>query len=163
MKLYAGLDLSFTQTGLTIVNNNLEIVDSFNIKTQKKDFDNDGDLATYIRIGEIASNILVILADYQPIEMIAIETCAFGAKGRVVDLGGLHHVLAHRLLMNGFNIVPIAPTSLKKFFTGNGRAKKNDMLNSCSSEVQEMGLSEDQIDAYALALYAESVSPKAIH
>jgi len=47
--------------------------------------------------------------------------------------------------------VAVAPTTLKKFVTGSGKATKNDMWNRYLAERQVVPLSEDECDAYWLA------------
>lgn len=110
---------------------------------------------------EIALHLAQHIDTYNP-DVIAIEGLAFGMRGNVTrDLGGLQFVIIAHLqeVMNKFVDI-VAPTSVKKFATGSGRAKKEDMIENLPSEIhtyfinlgvkKTTGLS-DLADAYWIA------------
>lgn len=102
-----------------------------------------------------------IMLAHQP-EYIVIESCAFGAAGRVADLSGLNHCL--RLTARSLNIpiYAVPPTTNKMEFTGNGQATKEMMVESwkaCDPVAVELcGLHklDDIADSYALCHFPKS-------
>ncbi len=114
---------------------------------------------------EIALHIAVMVDDHNP-DIIAIEGLAFGMRGNVTrDLGGLQFVIiAHLQEVKGKSIEILAPTTVKKFATGSGRAKKEEMIDSLPNDVHErfvgLGVKKttglgDLADAYWIAKCAE--------
>lgn len=110
---------------------------------------------------EIAHHIAAIVEEFVP-DIIAIEGLAFGMRGNVTrDLGGLQFVIiAHLQEVLNYEIDIIAPTSAKKFATGSGRAKKEEMINSLPKHVHDyctnLGMKKttglaDMADAYWIA------------
>lgn len=70
-----------------------------------------------------------IIKRYKP-EYIVIESCAFGAAGRVADLSGLNHCIRYVAAANDVPIHAVPPTTNKLEFTGNGQATKEMMDDS---------------------------------
>ncbi len=114
---------------------------------------------------EIALHIGKYIDTYSP-DVIAIEGLAFGMRGNVTrDLGGLQFVIiAHLQEVKNKLVDIVAPTSVKKFATGSGRAKKEDMIESLPSEIHtyfiNLGVKKttglaDLADAYWIAKCVE--------
>jgi Holliday junction resolvasome RuvABC endonuclease subunit len=61
------------------------------------------------------------------IDIIGIEGYAMGAKGQVFNIAENTGALKLRLFDKGLNVETVAPTSVKKFFTGKGNGKKEMM------------------------------------
>lgn len=103
---------------------------------------------------------------HHEIESVAVEGGAYGAGGRIYELGGASAVgqLALAKASVPYYIVP--PTSLKKFFTGNGSSGKPKMIaqaNALLGSKKFIRKNEDEADAFALALLAAGISnPKTI-
>ncbi len=88
--------------------------------------------------------------------LIGIEGASFMSKGKRDKLVMLTGCVYYNLLMRGYNVILIPPTTIKKEFTGNGRASKEEVINTVSKEIREMFLSkykkiDDLSDAYAIA------------
>lgn len=82
-----------------------------------------------------------------------IEDAAFNAKGRgKTILSELNGVVKNRLMKNGVIFIPKAPTTLKKHFTGSGKASKEEMLTR-AQEIDPDILSDDVADALAAASF----------
>ena len=62
-----------------------------------------------------------------------IEGAAFGANGHLYDLGGLGHASRIALVECGVDFVVIPPKTAKKYFTGNGNANKQDMIEEAKN------------------------------
>lgn len=56
-----------------------------------------------------------------------IEDYAMGARGRIFNIGENGGVLKYKLFKNRITFNCISPTSIKKFATGKGNAKKDQM------------------------------------
>jgi len=152
--LYVGIDQSYTSTGLVIINSDSELVDYIIIHSLKSD-------DIYQRAWNISEKIIEYLSDYD-FEGIAVEGLAFGMIGNATrDLAGLQFLIVSKLKNILFKSVGIvSPTTLKKFATGNGRAKKPHMIEALPFMIREefkddgikktKGLS-DVADAYWLA------------
>lgn len=62
-----------------------------------------------------------------------IEAYAFGASGLLLNIAEATSVIKQKLNSLGCKIVPLAPSSVKKFATGKGNAKKDAMLRTFMS------------------------------
>ena len=148
---YIGIDISSTHTAIVVLNKMGGLVDYILIEPKQKDLRERGQ--------EVVNKCLTYISKYNnEISVIAIESPAFMAKGKVADLamivGGVYYGLS-----NDYSSILVPPTTLKKFFTGNGRAKKKDMLAKCPLDLlteftKYYKKIDDLVDAYALALYA---------
>lgn len=153
-----GIDQSFNSSGLVVLSDD-SIIHSECFKSNK-DFNRFG------QAYEIATHIADIVDTYKP-DVIAIEGLAFGMRGNVTrDLGGLQFVIiAHLQEVKKREVVIVAPLTVKKYATGNGRSKKNKMIESLPKHVLDVflglgvkkttGLS-DLADAFWIAKVAGS-------
>ena len=87
-------------------------------------------------------------------DVVIMEDYAFGAKGQA--LTQIHEcvgIIKYLFIQNNIKLVLIPPTTLKKFVTGSGRAKKPEM---CASIKERWGRhfdekkENDMADAFAL-------------
>jgi len=118
---YIGIDLSLTDTGIVVLDDNAKIVDQYSISTLSKD-------QIEKRHVIIKTSIKNIIEKFQP-NRINIEGLSFGSRGQsMLDLAGLHFVIRNFLYENNIFFEVIPPTTLKKFATGKGNVKKNLML-----------------------------------
>jgi len=153
-----GIDQSFTSTGVVMLEDGA-------LLTAHK-FTASKSVNRFAQAYEITIHLAGIVDEFKP-DIIAIEGLAFGMRGNVTrDLGGLQFVIiSHLQEVKGREIDIIAPTSAKKFATGSGRAKKEDMIDSLPKSVysyftglgvkKTTGLS-DLADAYWIAKTAEA-------
>lgn len=118
-EIIAGIDLSLTATGLTIVDGSGKIVyeELFNTKQMRG----------MQRLFFIKSRIQKKLKDHN-VTKVAIESYSFGSKGRsVVSLGELGGVIRMMLFENNYTYFDCPPTSLKAYIAGKGNADKDQM------------------------------------
>ena len=140
-----GLDLSLTCTGYCLLDaNNFT---TGRIKTKLKDID---------RLIYIVDNIReIIYAPPTHHTLAVIEGYSYASNSntayQIGELGGAIRVL---LFQNNIDFIIIAPKSLKKFATGNGNAKKNDMLNAFMNKHGHIK-DHNEVDAYFLAKFGE--------
>ena len=85
--------------------------------------------------------------------LVALEGYAMGvpAKGsRVFDIGELGGVLKHHFWLNGYDVLVVPPTTLKMFVTGNGRAKKPEVMQGIADVWGYKVQQHDEADAFGL-------------
>lgn len=157
--LVLGIDQSYNASGIVVLEGD-NIIHSGCFKSNKE-FDRFG------QAYEIAIHIANIVDAYKP-DIVAIEGLAFGMKGNVTrDLGGLQFVIvAHLQEVKKQPVKIVAPLTVKKFATGSGRAKKNEMIESLPNyalnEFLELGVKKttglaDLADAYWIAKTAQNL------
>lgn len=151
-----GIDQSYNSSGLVVLSDD-SIIHSECFKSNKE----------FNRFGqayEVAMYIASIVDTFNP-DVIAIEGLAFGMKGNVTrDLGGLQFVIiSHLQEVKKREVVIVAPLTVKKHATGNGRSKKNEMIESLPKYASDIFLAlgvkkttglADLADAYWIAKVA---------
>ncbi len=153
-----GIDQSYTSSGIVLLENGIFM--------RGHKFAANKEMNRFGQAHEIALHISGVVDDFKP-DVIAIEGLAFGMRGNVTrDLGGLQFVIiAHLQEIKKYDVDIIAPTSAKKFATGSGRAKKEDMIESLPESVHtyfvDLGMKKttglgDMADAYWIAKTAEA-------
>ncbi len=154
-----GLDQSFTSTGI-IVFDNSKMIHAECVKTTTE-------TDKFFRAYSIAEHIFKLCEEYD-IKYIMMEGLSFGARGDATrDLGGLQYTIIIRCSVQGkIPVTIIAPTSLKKYATGSGRAKKEQVINALPESVHnkflELGYKkttglQDLADAYFLGRMYEEI------
>jgi crossover junction endodeoxyribonuclease RuvC len=145
-QLIAGIDQSLTGTAICIMSNAYEIKHLVTFKLK--------DITGITRLHKLAKKLDSILKKHSPLESF-IEGYSFMSKGRSVfnlgELGGIYRMILARKY-GGYYEIP--PTSLKKFITGKGNAKKQIMLEKTFRKYNvgsETLLDDNQVDAYGLA------------
>ena len=151
------LDQSITSTGLCVFKQNGDLLHFECIKTDKSKTDPE-------RISMIGLRIIKIYQDYS-CGYVICEGLAFSAMGDATrKLASLMGVIENKFLESyGYKEIPkVTPTSLKKFATGSGKAKKKEMMDSLPKPIYDKfyeagykrttGLA-DLADAYYLGRY----------
>lgn len=128
-----GLDLSLAATGISSVAN------TWTYKT--KDTDHDLRLLHIYNMvqGEVS---LLGPQDLVVLEDLPIHAMSAGITGMVQGVARL------AIVRHGVPFVTVSPPSLKKFATGNGAAKKPQMLASVPSTVDATKWDDNAVDAY---------------
>lgn len=144
------LDLSLTETGYCIFNANGLYVTGGVIKTKLRDTD---------RLYYIKNNINALLVKHK-IKHAIIENYAYAARGQVFNIGELGGVIKLLLFESDINIITVPPTTLKKFVTGKGNAKKELMLKYVYKKFKFDTDNNNICDAFALGKYWFSISGK---
>ena len=157
-----GIDQSYTSSGIVLLK------DGTLLSGHK--FVANKEMNRFGQAYEVAVHLAGIVDEFKP-DAIAIEGLAFGMRGNVTrDLGGLQFVIiAHLQEVKGREVEIYAPTSVKKFATGSGRAKKEEMIDSLPKSVYSyftgLGVKKttglgDLADAYWIAKMAEDKNTK---
>lgn len=163
LNLYCGIDLSFTGTGIVIIDSENKILNKILISTKPAESTEDRILKIYdtfrnFKTETISTYKASILSDKtkkikKSIKIYyGIEGIAFGSRGqRAYQQGALHYYFRIRLTKRPTTIVP--PSQLKKSTTGNGRASKSLMLLHIFKRFGEEFDDDNLGDAYALSRY----------
>ncbi|MBW3114204.1 hypothetical protein KYJ26_20260 [Bacillus sp. MCCB 382] len=116
MTRYVGIDPS-TKTGLVILNRDGEIINQQEVRSKlKSDPDRFVDLAD------------LIMEELHPNDIIAIEGFSYGSKGRGVSTQyGIGWMIRAELYKRGYEYIEVSPSAVKKFATGKGNEKKDNM------------------------------------
>ncbi|MGZ8924649.1 MAG: crossover junction endodeoxyribonuclease RuvC [Nitrososphaeraceae archaeon] len=149
------MDQSFTSTGVVILNEKEEIIKTCVISSPKTvDF--------FDRASIISQSINQIIINYKP-SFITLEGLAFGGIGNATrQLSGLQYTIVLNIRQLKLDCTIVPPTNLKKFATGKGSAKKDDMYDILPDYfkiyLKEKGIKKssglgDIVDAYWLARY----------
>jgi len=149
-----GIDLSLTGTGVVILEDGLLI----NKKLIKSKPSGDLPINELLRIKGIIEGIEISIMGHD-IDIAVIENLAFGVKKTtaLTQLAGLSYFTRDMLYKKSIPFVMVAPGSLKKFITGNGAAKKDEMLLA-TYKLYGITLLDDNIcDGYGLARLGYSI------
>jgi Holliday junction resolvasome RuvABC endonuclease subunit len=151
-----GIDQSLNGTAVCIVDNDI-LVDFCVIRTDKfKD--------VFSRTLTIALKICEVYENHKP-DVVHIEGLAFAMRGNATrDLAGLLFTVVNVMALRHpeARLILVPPTTLKKYATGSGKAKKEDMIACLPEDVMKRftdakykkttGLA-DLADSYHLAKY----------
>lgn len=146
-----GLDLSLTSTGVAIAKGG-RIIETQAIKSSGKK--TDGIPETERRLRDIVNRLRAVVDRYNP-ELAVIEAPSFGSKfGSTDERAGLRWGVIHMLTNRGAVIVQVSPKSRAKYGTGDGNAKKLEVLNAVRGNYANQDLlirTDDEADALILA------------
>ena len=101
------------------------------------------------RLHYISQQIKTFIGDLS-IELCVHEAPSYGSIHKEFILGEVLGAIKLTLAELDVNVIGVAPTQLKKYFTGKGTATKDDMIH----KAQELGCpsnQEDICDSYAAA------------
>lgn len=144
-----GLDISSTNVGVSIIDLKGNLL-GFELISPK-------DKKLELRGLEILKRIEKIFEEFDQVPVaVGLEWSSFASKGRVIDLTALNGAVYYFLLKKGYLTYRFAPTTIKKFFTGNGRSKKEDMSKACDESVlnqfrEKYKKLDDLVDSFAIA------------
>ncbi len=95
--------------------------------------------------------------DDQP-DLVCLEGYSFGSQGRAVfqigELGGVIRLMLHQ---RGINWIEISPSSVKKFATGKGNSKKDQVMLGVYKKWGFEAPTSDEADAFVLAHIGQAV------
>lgn len=143
---YVGIDPS-TKTGLAIIDKQGNVINTQDVATKVKEDPQ--------RFSDIAEKIM---DELEPNDIITIEGFSYGSKGKGVSFQyGLGWIIRHMLLEKGFNYKEVPPTSVKKFATGKGNTKKDEMVLPIFKKWGFEHSSDNVRDAFVLAQMAKGM------
>lgn len=163
MGIVIGIDQSYKNCAYVVLDT-LELI-SFGMVRPPSDFD------VYDKAKYVADGLVDVINTHAP-SHVFVEGLAFGMTGNVTrDLAGLLFVLVTTMRSVIKNIQLLPPTMVKKHATGDGKAKKVDMINALPTNVYDSfvaagykkttGLA-DLADAYWIAVGGTRINKLAI-
>lgn len=143
---YVGIDPS-TKTGMVMIGETGCLIYRSEIRPKvEKDPE---------RFMDIAKQILLNLSEG---DIICIEGFSYGSKGKGVSTQyGIGWLIRAELIRNGYTYIDIPPTSVKKFATGKGNTKKDEMVLPIYKKWGFEHSSDNVRDAYVLAQMAKAI------
>lgn len=149
MKTILGLDLSITSTGYAVLGPDKTIVTGTITSTPNP---NRGE-----RLWKLLDALDEIVKKHKP-HLVLIEGYSYGSHNHqlayMAEWGG---VVRFHLQRIGIDIIEVSPGNLKKFVTGKGNAKKEQMLLASYKKWGIEFATNDECDAFALAKYGQSL------
>lgn len=153
-----GLDLSLTGTGVVILDNG-KIIGQTLIKSKPAIDGKPKD--EVFRIQTIVHEIVLtfIELEHRP-DIAIIEGLAFMVRNAtaLVQLSALNYFTRAMLMDYHIPFIIVAPTSLKKFITGNGASKKDVMLIETYKRYGVSIMNDNECDAYGLAQIGQALN-----
>ena len=128
-----GIDPSLTCTGFAYANGNTNAV-----KFKQRPRGVDADRWTMRRVRILQAHTVIAIAG--GCDVVAIEGYAYGAANKRESLGYLGWSIRETLAGLNVPYVDIAPSTLKGFATGSGKAAKQEMQLAA---VEQLGLKRD--------------------
>jgi crossover junction endodeoxyribonuclease RuvC len=150
---FLGLDLSLTSPGFALISltdGNPKLLSTYSLKTSSKEFDGDrlrkilNELKWYIDNHEETEGLLDGIMKEKGFTRFATETQKLYKVHGVVEL-----------LLAGREVEEIAPTSVKKMITGNGKATKQEVQDKVCEMLgvkKSVFKNDDESDAAAVIL-----------
>jgi crossover junction endodeoxyribonuclease RuvC len=145
--IFVGIDHSMTGTGVVVIDQDGCIHEQKLIKTTPDEIDEKR--MTYI-IDELS-----FIPKIVRLKRVYIEGPSFASTGQaVLQMGALHYLIRIFLYRKKVKYKIIAPGTLKKFITGSGAAKKEQMLLHIYKKWNVEFKDNNTADAYSLARLA---------
>ncbi|RJE88600.1 hypothetical protein D3P07_11435 [Paenibacillus sp. 1011MAR3C5] len=142
---FIGIDPS-TKTGVAILDRDGNLIDSMEITAKGKD------------PGRMLEIIEDTLSEVQPNDIVAIEGFAYGAKGSAVSIQyGLGWGIRTGLYSAGVRYMDVSPGTLKKYASGKGNTKKDELAVHIYKRWNFEHPSDNVRDAYVLAQIARGI------
>jgi crossover junction endodeoxyribonuclease RuvC len=146
-KRYVGIDPS-TKTGIVILNEQGEVVEQKELITNV-----EGDPKRFMDLAKQIINQLWFN------DIITIEGFSYGSKGKGVSTQyGIGWLIRAELIRNGYTYTEVSPSALKKFATGKGNEKKDNMVIPIYKKWGFESPSDNVRDAYVLSQIAKSLN-----
>lgn len=147
-----GIDLSLSNTGIVCLPDKGQYISTLiktkPIKTRKEETE---------RLARICLQSLEFVEKQENVKLILIEGLSFASHKSVavMQLAGLHYLVRVFTLM--FPTVIVAPSTLKKFVTGNGNSHKDVMMMETFKKYKVTITNDNICDAYCLAQIGKSL------
>lgn len=107
------------------------------------------------RIGSLVDDLI---RHIHPDDVIGIEGFSYGSKGRGISFQfGLGYMIRDRIFRKKQQFTDIAPSAVKKFATGSGATKKEDMTEPIEQLWNFTHPSDNVRDAFVIAQIAKAV------
>lgn len=139
-----GIDPSTLHTGVAVVGSGKEILHTEEIAFKK--------MVGFERVSSIVGRIMEVESEFSP-DLIVIESLVIGHFSSAISLIELGSVLRYFLWQEGKAWLECPPTTLKKFVSGKGNAKKEDIMMHVLKNWGFESSSNNVADAVGLAMF----------
>lgn len=147
-----GLDMSIACSGVAIVQAHADGKLEWSVKRVKSPPTEKCDAMRFHLICEEISDIICL----RPTDIIMIEEYAYGANGQITRIAELGGILRYKLLIEQKfdyeQFVQVSPSALKKFVTGKGNVKKEQVMKEVFKRWGFDAEDNNEADAFALAV-----------
>lgn len=161
MPYFVGLDLSLRKSGVVVLNDrgHIECATLIGVPASKRpcgsireriEYFDDMAYEIYARIDRATGGVVAEIG----IESVVLY------DDRTSQLVEMHALVLLKLLKH--NCQHFAPSSLKLWATGSGRAEKPDMIKACKERFGVATPSDDIADAYLLAQWVRAGAPRTV-
>lgn len=140
-KFFTGIDQSYSNTGIVILDNKGNVFKTLTWKTKEKD--------NIKRLAEFYKNIQDLISQFKD-TIYAMEGYSY-SKFNMAILGELGGVIKLAFYHSGIPITIYQPTVVKKFMCGTGNAKKELMLKQVYKKFGFDTDDDNLADAFAIA------------
>ncbi|MYX21983.1 hypothetical protein GTY77_18235 [Streptomyces sp. SID8380] len=146
MTRFIGIDPS-GETGMVLLDRNGNYLDGFEILSNQSN-----------KTAKICEIVEDIMDNLEFDDVIAIEGFSFGSRGKGIDFQfGLGHAIRLELYRQNMKWTEVTPTQVKKFATGKGTTKKENMILPIMRHWNFEHDSNNVRDAFVLAQVARSI------
>lgn len=145
---FAGVDPSYDSTGVVILDSEGKALHQGTIKAKGRGL---------LRVAALR-DALLDMVEKAGIDVVAVEGYAFAKRTAGAHQSGeLGGVVRLALYESGISVIDVPPTTLKKFVTGRGNARKEEVVLEVYKRWGVSCTKHDEADAYGLAQFARSV------
>lgn len=138
-----GLDTS-TRTGVSVVDKDRNVLLGEQVTFPK--------LRGWGRASAIAARIMELHAEYKP-DLVVIENYGFANANSLVTLVEIGTIIRYFLWQENIPYIDVPPNSLKKFVTGKGQAKKEEVMMYVLKRWDYTSKTNDIADAVGLGMF----------
>ena len=142
MNKIVGLDLSLNSTGICVMTEDSVFTESITPGKNQDRNDRVNDILTAILL-HVDKDSVCLIEDY--------AYAAFPGSSSVTILAEINGIIKHDLWTKFIPYHTVSPTTIKKFLTGSGKAKKEDMKLKGYIKYGREFRTSDEVDAYVLA------------
>lgn len=128
------------------------------IDTKPKDFPNNINRCLYIA-SLIVQLIEQKIDDNTKVKLVVCQDYFVGrSQGAVISLAELGTMIRYKILLKGFPLCVVPPKTIKKFVTGNGNAKKQQMMQTVFNRWGYKASTDNLADACGMSKFAEFIT-----
>ena len=164
-KMFIGIDPSLQSTGLFFFTRSGQFGKYHydkpvyaQIDTKPKDFPNSINRCLYIA-SLIVQLIKQKIDNDTIVQLVVCQDYFVGRQqGAVVQLAQLGTMIRYKILLQGYPLCIVPPKTIKKFVTGNGNAKKQQMMKIVEEKWNYKASTDNLADACGMSHFAEFIT-----